>query len=320
MNLNESCVIGVDHGYYSMKTPHFVFPTGVVAHDYEPYTRKGVLEYGGKYYVVGSGRQPLQKNKTLTDDYYLMTLAALAKEIELRNLDRNARIHLAVGIPLTNFGREKGPFRKYLLRDRKPVSFRFEGVAYTVTLTGVTVCPQGYAALSIQSDMREEPSVIVVDWGNWPSAAGRWTSCGWTTRVPPPRPAAVRTASLEKGMILCLDEIMEQVRRTLGLSLTAAQIESVLRGDANSIPEDVRGLINEGAKDYVRRLLSAIMECGMDYHATPTVFLGGGAALMKRYAPSGERTARVVILDDVCLNAKAYERIARKLLHRNADG
>ena len=31
-------------------------------------------------------------------------------------------------------------------------------------------------------------------------------------------------------MIRCLDEIAEQVRRSLNLSLTAAQIENVLRG------------------------------------------------------------------------------------------
>ena len=36
-----------------------------------------VLEYGGKFYVVGSGRQPLQKDKTVTEDYYLLTLAAI---------------------------------------------------------------------------------------------------------------------------------------------------------------------------------------------------------------------------------------------------
>ncbi len=43
------------------------------------------MEYGGKYYVVGSGRQPLQKDKTVTEDYYLLTLAAVAKELEYRS-------------------------------------------------------------------------------------------------------------------------------------------------------------------------------------------------------------------------------------------
>lgn len=54
--MSESIIIGVDHGYAAMKTAHFSFHTGLVAHEHEPYTLSNVLEYGGKYYVVGSGR------------------------------------------------------------------------------------------------------------------------------------------------------------------------------------------------------------------------------------------------------------------------
>ena len=57
---------------------------------------KDVLEYGGKFYVVGSGRQALQKNKTQTEDYYLLTLAAIAKELSFRHAEPAAEIHLAV--------------------------------------------------------------------------------------------------------------------------------------------------------------------------------------------------------------------------------
>ena len=32
----------------------------------------------------------------------------------------------------------------YLLRDGKPVSFRYEGIAYTVTIAEVSLFPQGY--------------------------------------------------------------------------------------------------------------------------------------------------------------------------------
>ena len=71
----------MDHGYAAMKTVHGSFPSGLVAYEHEPYTQKNVLEYGGTYYVVGSGRQPLQKDKTRTEDYYLLTLAAIAREI-----------------------------------------------------------------------------------------------------------------------------------------------------------------------------------------------------------------------------------------------
>ena len=78
--MSESMIVGVDHGYAAMKTAHFSFPSGLVAYEHEPYTLKDVLEYGGKFYVVGSGRQALQKNKTQTEDYYLLTLAAIAKD------------------------------------------------------------------------------------------------------------------------------------------------------------------------------------------------------------------------------------------------
>ena len=76
--MSDTITIGVDHGYAAMKTTHCAFPTGLVGYEHEPYTQKDVLEYGGKFYVVGSGRQPLQKDKTATEDYYLLTLAAIA--------------------------------------------------------------------------------------------------------------------------------------------------------------------------------------------------------------------------------------------------
>lgn len=86
--MSDSIIIGVDHGYAAMKTAHFAFPSGLVAYEYEPYTLSNVLEYGGKFYVVGSGRQPLQKDKTQAEDYYLLTLAAIAKSwnIAMRGL------------------------------------------------------------------------------------------------------------------------------------------------------------------------------------------------------------------------------------------
>ena len=98
--MSEGYVIGVDHGYAAMKTVHGSFPSGLVAYEHEPYTQKNVLEYSGTYYVVGSGRQPLQKDKTRTEDYYLLTLAAIAKELEKSgNSNPMVEADLAVGLP-----------------------------------------------------------------------------------------------------------------------------------------------------------------------------------------------------------------------------
>ena len=305
--MSESIIIGVDHGYAAMKTAHFSFPTGLVAYEHEPYTLNDVLEYGGKYYVVGSGRQPIQKNKTQTEDYYLLTLAAIAKELAHRNVGTAADIHLAAGLPLTSFGRDKKAFQDYLCRGGKPVSFRYEGQDYAVTISKVSLFPQGYAAVLTQNGLLDEPSIIVADIG------------GWTVdlmRLDDRIPNAATCRSMELGMIRCLDEISEQIRRSLGLSMTAAQIESVLRADASRMDEDAKKIIRQEAERYTKRLLSAIAESGLDVRAMPAVFLGGGAALLKQYVSAADGLCRPIILDDVSLNAKGYERLTEQMAQR----
>ncbi|WP_295752993.1 ParM/StbA family protein [uncultured Oscillibacter sp.] len=309
--MSDTLTIGVDHGYAAMKSAHFSFPTGLVEYDHEPYTQQNVLEYGGKFYVVGSGRQPLQKDKTLTEDYYLLTLAAVAKELACRKADATASVHLAAGLPLTSFGRDKKKFRAYLLRDGRPVFFRFEGSAYTVRITEVSLFPQGYAAVLTQPDLLNEPSVILADVGGWTVDLMRLDN-----RIP----NAATCRSLELGMIRCLDESAEQVRRSLGLSMTAAQIESVLCGEASSVDDNAKQIIHREADGYARRLLSAIAESGLDARAMPAVFLGGGAALLKRRVRATEGLCRPVILDDVCLNAKGYERLVGQLTRSVSHG
>lgn len=309
--MSDTIIIGIDHGYAAMKTPHFSFPTGLVEYEHEPYTSKDVLEYGGKYYVVGSGRQPLQKDKTITEDYYLLTLAAIAKELEHRGAEHTSNIHLAAGLPLTNFGRDKKKFRAYLLRDGKPVSFRYEGSGYIITIADVSLFPQGYAAVLTQSELLDEPSVIVADIGGWTVDLMRLDN-----RIP----NAATCRSLELGMIRCIDEISEQVRRLFGVSMTTAQIESVLQGNTSSVEDRIRAIIHAQADKYIKALLSAIMESGLDAHAMPTIFLGGGAALMKRRVTATEGLCRPLILDDVCLNAKGYERLVGRLLRSVGGG
>ena len=309
--MSGEIVIGVDHGYAAMKTAHFSFPSGLVPYEHEPYTQKDVLEYGGRYYVTGSRRQPLQKDKTQTEDYYLLTLAAVAKELEYRNAERTCSIVLTAGLPLTSFGRDKAKFREYLIRDGSPVLFCYEGRGYAVTIRDVKLFPQGYAAVLTQTVLLDEPSVIVADIGGWTVDLMRLDG-----RIP----NATTCRSLELDMIRCIDEISEQVRRALGLSLTDAQIESVLRGGASSLPGEVKSIIHAQADKYVQNLLSAITESGLDIRAMPTIFLGGGAALLKRRVPPTNALCRPFILDDVSLNAKGYERLVGQLSGSAADG
>ena len=90
------------------KTPHVCFPTGLTGYDYEPYTMQNVLQYNGKFYVCGTGRQTLVRSKTSNDNYYLLTMAAIAQEIRYRRGERKTDVVLAAGLPLASLaGRKK---------------------------------------------------------------------------------------------------------------------------------------------------------------------------------------------------------------------
>ena len=38
--------IGIDHGYYAIKTRHFSFLAGIAVYSHEPYTLQNTPEYG----------------------------------------------------------------------------------------------------------------------------------------------------------------------------------------------------------------------------------------------------------------------------------
>ena len=126
-------------------------------------------------------------------------------------------MNLGAGLPLAGFGREKKAFREYLLRSSQPVSFKFEGISYQAAIQDVRLFPQGCSAIAVHPELiRGEPSVLLMDVG------------GWTVdlmRLDNGIPNASACRSLELGMIRCIDEAKEQVRRETGLSVTDAQVE-----------------------------------------------------------------------------------------------
>lgn len=93
--------------------------------------------------ACGTGRQPIQRDKTESDNYYLLTLTAVAKELKRRGEKPENAVTIAAGLPLASFGREKKRFREYLLRSPQLVCFRYEGQPYRVTIQDVKLFPAG---------------------------------------------------------------------------------------------------------------------------------------------------------------------------------
>ena len=76
--MNNTKIIGIDHGFGNMKTANFCFSTGIIAYDSEPLFTADMLVYENKYYLIGEGHKEFAPDKIKDEDYYVLTLSAIA--------------------------------------------------------------------------------------------------------------------------------------------------------------------------------------------------------------------------------------------------
>ena len=143
---NDTLIIGLDHGYGNMKTENHCFPTGIMPGEEASSFAKNVLEYRDKSYVIGEGHKAFVPEKVRDEDYYLLSLAAIAEELSDVGITE-ANVHIAAGLPLTWTGTQKEAFAAYLTKNTD-VSFKYRGVTYNIRIVGVSIFPQGYAAVA----------------------------------------------------------------------------------------------------------------------------------------------------------------------------
>ena len=169
---------------------------------------------------------------------------------------------------------------------------------------------KGAALMTETGLLQDEPSMLLMDLG------------GWTVdlmRIDNAIPAADTAHSLELGMIRCVDDIREQVRRETGLSLTDAQIENMLAGQPCTVSDTVRDIVNKQGRKYTEHLLSATMEAGFDLHAIPAVLLGGGASVVSRHLSPKDALCKTIFLLDDKVNAVGFERALAAVSRRKSE-
>ena len=138
-------IIAVDHGYGNIKTANTVTLTGITAYDTEQIIIGNILGYKGTYYRIDEGHKEFTPNKEMNEDYYLLTLMAVARELNVYGT-RESNVHLASSLPLTQVRKQREDFRAYLLRNEY-VSFSFNGKDYKLYFVGCSLFPQGYPAI-----------------------------------------------------------------------------------------------------------------------------------------------------------------------------
>lgn len=141
----KTLLCAIDHGFSTIKTEHFIFENGVKELGSEATLQTNTMYYCGCWYKVGEGRLPIKDTKVEDEDYFLLTLAAIAKEMDYYNLAETDVI-IAAGLPFTRFGQEKEKFKDYL--NPHHMSFQYNGKDYEINCKGVMLYPQCYAAVA----------------------------------------------------------------------------------------------------------------------------------------------------------------------------
>lgn len=106
-------MIGFDNGYQFGKTANIMFDNGVMPlGKVEPSIRENSLRYERKYYKVAEGRAAITEDKISDENARLLTIVAISKELETVGVTK-AEVILAVGLPSSDFGREKKGLMRY---------------------------------------------------------------------------------------------------------------------------------------------------------------------------------------------------------------
>jgi plasmid segregation protein ParM len=295
---NNIEVIGIDHGWSHIKTVTSVFSTSIEENP-SPTFLKDVLEYKGKYYNIGGERLEVKNTKVENEDFYLLTLAAIAKEFTKRGNITESNVYLAVGLPLTRFGEEKQPFIDYLSKNEE-VYFKFEEKEYRIKIVKVSVYPQCYSAVT-EMIPNFQRRAVVVDIGSW------------TIDIMPvinKKPDDRRCNSLPHGLITCMRDINRDCVKNFNYELEEADIEHYVRyRQLNNVPEEVLKLMDRYLMNYADMIIRSLKELEINVQTTPIIIVGGGASVVKNYC--SVKLPNIDYKLDIKANAKGYEMMAR---------
>ena len=301
-NSNIRIIVGVDHGYGNMKTAHRVFRTGVECMEEEPIVSKNFVRYKDKFYVIGESHLVYQGNKTDSEDFYILTLAALAEELKFRGL-HETNVILAVGLPLAWMKNQGAGFRRYLMKEQE-LHFEFRKERYHVHLCGVEIFPQGFAAVINLGAM--QGMNMLADIGNGTMNV---------MQIVDNKPLEKSLVTDKFGVGICMKEIQKELSKENGEDIPEMLIEPLLRKGLQGRTDNIAKKVEYIAKKYTENIRKRLTDYGYKEELVHLYVIGGGGCLLQNYSDLGEK-AGVTFITDICANAKGYEILAEKKLRR----
>ena len=298
--------VAVDHGNRNMKTYHFIFTSGLNVLDKKPARGEQYLQYEGKYYTLSEQRIPYQRDKTLDFRFFILTLFAIAMELEGKEQiqpEDVVQIQLPIGLPPKHFAELYEKYEAFFRAEGKVLDLNFNGKIYHICIQEVRAFVQDFAAMmTVGQDIMQIPKAVGIDIG------------GFTTDyllIRKGKPDMGYCDSLEKGVITMYNQIISSVNSEYDMLLEDTDIDSILSGNTQYYDDSVVHMTESMVHDFVTDLLNSIRERGIDTKTSYTVFIGGGAVLLKQFLEKSDRLGKYLFIEDLKANARGYDLLYR---------
>ena len=295
-------IISVDHGNKSIKTPHAIFTSGLVMSDGLQGFKTDYIGWNGKYYSLTERRISYLRDKTEDDRFFILTLFAIAKELEYRDVSETLdpiEITLLVGLPPAHYEQLHSRFEQYFLRRREAIDFEYNGKYYSVRINKVLSYPQAFAAAVTQySTLKVHSVAYIIDIG------------GFTIDVLKlrfGRPDLEVVESFEKGVITLYNSIASKCNSQYARILEECEIDEVIRNQPTVLPGEVQQLIRSMTSDFLAEFYNFLRERGIDVSTRTCVFAGGGSLLLRGMLERGNNVAFPIIIEDIHANTIGNE-------------
>ena len=297
---NGHCIIGFDDGYQLGKTANFIFDNGVhLFGSVESTLKENTLFYDGDYFKVGEGRAAITEDKISDDTARLRTMAGIAMELGKEKV-YEADIILAVGLPFSNYGRDKLKLMDYYNRQRA-LRFSYEGEDYSITLAKVIVCPQCYSAIASRlGNMKGD--YLIVDIGS------KTTDVVY---VHDGLPIESRSITIEKAVVKWIKEIQHDMKVQTGKEIQEHEVMKIVLKEDSNLPSAYAELIKGMLREKILSLELELAERGYDMDYINIIYVGGGAFMARDHA--GKYRGHTAYDCDLCANAKGYEFLAGQM-------
>ena len=336
-------MIAVDTGNRCIKVPGIApFTAGLYCNGtIPPVSSVDTIYYNGKFYTLSEERCEYQRDKTVNQNYFILTLFAMAKYILAKKPGRDyydQDVILAMGLPPAHCTQElKAKYKKYFSNDGKPIEFTYNDVPFCIRIAypadpenhpealkdphtcGVFVYTQGHAAAMLRgNEIVQYPESFVIDIGGYTTDIIKLNrditpSGSYRMKADP-----AQCESLNMGIIHLYNIIKRRVSETVGDGLSEVIIDAIMQGTYKCDDEETVQIIRDESSRYAKRIIATMADKGINLRFAHPVFVGGGASILRNElidaCPNGKAAT---FIPQLTANAEGYERLMQAMLSRN---